>query len=130
MDGKRYIGVDLGGTNIKCGVVTRDGEILHQQSVPTKADRPQDEIIADIIGVIQSVIKDSGTSMDDVVSIGLGSPGAIDSEKGEVIFAGNLYWVHVNLKKELEAAFNKPAFIANDANVAALAEALFGAGKG
>lgn len=130
MDNKRYIGVDLGGTNIKCGVVTRDGEILYQSYVPTKADRPQDEIIADIIGVIRSVIKDSGTNMDDIVSIGLGSPGAIDSDKGEVIFAGNLYWKHVNLKDKLEAAFNKPAFIANDANVAALAEALFGAGKG
>lgn len=130
MDNKRYIGVDLGGTNIKCGVVTKEGVILHQQSVPTKADRPQDEIIADIIGVIRSVIKDSGTNMDDIVSIGLGSPGAIDSEKGVVIKAGNLSWYDVNLKEKLEDAFNKPAFIANDANVAALAEDLFGAGRG
>lgn len=130
MDNKRYIGVDLGGTNIKCGVVTKEGEILYQKSIPTKADRPADEVIADMVLVIRSVIKDSGTDMSDVVSIGVGSPGAIDSEKGEVIKAGNLSWKYVKLKKKLEDALEKPAYVANDANVAALAEALFGAGKG
>ena len=125
-----FIGIDLGGTNIKAGVVTREGRILGEAQAKTDAYRPQDEVIADIAAAAKAALKESGLDIGEVKSIGVGSPGAIDDENGVVIFAGNLNWVNVPLKAKLEDALGIPAFVSNDANVAAYAEYLFGAGKG
>ena len=127
---QKYIGVDLGGTNITAGIVTHCGEILHKLTISTKAYRKSDEIIADIIMLINKLLDKNGMDISDIKSIGADSPGAIDVNKGEVIFAGNLNWIHIPLKDELQKAFSISCFVGNDANVAALAEALFGAGKG
>lgn len=127
---KKCIGVDIGGTNIACGIVSESGEILIQLDTPTKPERPSEMVIDDIVILIQKVLDESGTDIKEITSIGLGSPGAVDDDAGEIIFAGNLYWLHVQLKEKIIDAFHKPCFIGNDANIAALAEALFGAGRG
>jgi glucokinase len=126
----KFIGVDLGGTNIKAGVVTRDGRILHQVSIKTNAHRPADEVIADIAGAARLVLREHGTDISEIESIGVGSPGAIDDKNGVVIFAGNLNWINVPLAQKLSDELGIPAYVSNDANVAAYAEYLFGAGKG
>lgn len=127
---EKFIGIDLGGTNITAGIVTKDGRILHQSAKKTLASRSSDEIIADIVDLARVVLNESGTDISEIKSIGIGSPGAIDDEKGVVIFAGNLNWVDIPLKAKIEKALGIPAFVSNDANVAAYAEYLFGAGKG
>jgi glucokinase len=126
----KFIGIDLGGTNITAGIVTKDGEILNQASTKTNAHRSADEVIADIVAVAKKALKENGTDISEIKSIGVGSPGAIDDESGEVIFAGNLNWTHIPLKEKLEESLKIPAYVSNDANVAAYAEYLFGAGKG
>ena len=126
----KFIGIDLGGTNIKAGVVARDGRILGEAQAKTNAARTPDEVIADIAATAKNALKASGVKIGEVESIGVGSPGAIDDKTGAVIFAGNLNWEKVPLKAKLEQALGIPAFVSNDANVAAYAEYLFGAGRG
>ena len=126
----KFIGIDLGGTNITAGIVTKDGKLLHQASAKTNAHRSADEVIADIFATAKKVLEEHGTDISEIKSIGVGSPGAIDDAKGVVIFAGNLNWTDIPLGAKLEKALGIPAFVSNDANVAAYAEYLFGAGKG
>ena len=123
-----YIGVDLGGTNIAAGVVNSNGEILRSGSVPTNVGRPYEEIIKDMADLVLGLIKDEGLTLDDIQSVGIGSPGAI--KNGYCIFANNLGWRNVPLCDELRKYVKVPVYADNDANVAALAEASFGAAKG
>jgi glucokinase len=127
---KKYIGVDLGGTNIKCGIVTDEGEILYKTSIPTRADETADLVIDDIITLINKVLDESNTTIDEITSIGIGTPGAVDEQKGSVIYTGNLPFLHTEITPKIAGTFKVPCYIGNDANVAALAEALFGAGRG
>lgn len=125
-----YIGVDLGGTNIKAAVISDSGKILAVDFVKTALPRSADAIIADIGGLITKVTNDAGLSADDIEAVGVGSPGIIESQKGLIIFGNNLDWNKVPLADELARYTHKPIYISNDANVAALGEAKFGAGDG
>ncbi|HHW71452.1 MAG TPA: ROK family protein [Clostridiales bacterium] len=127
---KLYIGVDLGGTNIGAGVVDEKGNIFIKDEVPTGATRPYKDIIADMAGLIESILKQGGYKISDVESIGIGSPGCIDKDQGKVVFANNLNWRHVPVREELQKHIDLPVYIENDANVAGLAEAISGACKG
>lgn len=123
---KKYIGVDLGGTNVRVAIVTELGEILEEIKRPSKAQEGPEAVLNNIIDIIKS--------FDDIASvegIGIGIPGPVDTEKGCVSLATNLkgfqgFPVVDYLKRE----FGLPVYIDNDANVAGLAEALVGAGKG
>lgn len=117
-----YLGVDLGGTNIAVGVVNDAGDIIHKDSVPTGADRDYTEIFKDVAQLCIKVVKDAGLSMDDIKSIGVGSPGTCDSENGVVVYANNLHFHNTPVRKEIQKYIDKPVYIENDANVAALAE--------
>jgi hypothetical protein len=93
-----YVGIDLGGTNIAVGIVTEGGEIVKKTSVPAGADRPFEEIFADMAGCIRKLLSETGIGEDQIASIGIGTPGCIDTEKGVLIFAGNFkYGKMVNL---------------------------------
>lgn len=127
---KLYIGVDLGGTNIGAGIVDEEGSILVKDEVPTGSSRPYDEIIKDMADLIGEILKQGGYELSDVESIGIGSPGCIDNEQGEVVFANNLNWKHVPVREELQRHIDLPIYLENDANVAGLAEAVTGACKG
>ncbi len=126
-----YVGIDLGGTNIAVGIVTPEGEIVKKTSVPARADRPFEEIFADMAACIHKLLDETGISVDELKSIGIGTPGCIDTEKGMLIFAGNFkYGKMVNYRDLMAKHFDIPVYIGNDANVAALAEVKAGAAKG
>lgn len=117
-----YIGIDLGGTNIAVGLVDDNGVIIHKDSVPTGAERPYEEIIKDMGMLANKVIKDGGATIDDIKSVGIGSPGTCDNENGVIVYANNLHFFNTPMREELKKYIDKPIYMENDANVAALAE--------
>jgi len=124
-----YIGIDLGGTNIAVGLVDEKGNIIHKDSVPTNASRHYTEIIKDMAMLSLKVIQDSGYTMKDVKSVGIGSPGTPDNERGVLVYANNLNFRNVPMRAEMQKYIDLPIHIENDANCAALAEAVAGAAK-
>ncbi|MBQ4072025.1 MAG: ROK family protein [Clostridia bacterium] len=127
---KNYcIGVDLGGTNIAVGIVDLNSrKIVRQMSVKTNAPRPCTEISKDITSVCQTLCKQERIKMSDIRWVGAVTPGIV--KDGVVKSAVNLGWRDVNFRKILASATRRPTFIANDANGAAYAEALWGSGEG
>ncbi len=124
------IGIDLGGTNIAVGVVNEAYEIVSHTSVPTLAHRSPEAVIADMGDAVQSALDQAGLSAAQCASIGVGSPGTCDSERGVVVRAYNLGWHEVPVCRMLTDRFGIPARLSNDANCAALAEYVAGAGVG
>ena len=120
-----YLGIDLGGTNIKGGVVNENGEILRQASRPTHVEQGPDAIADGIAAVIRDL--EQG---EHFAGVGLGCPGTVDDESGEVVCAFNLGMIHYDLRGAIEARTGYAIRLGNDANVAALAEAAVGAAKG
>jgi len=120
-----YLGIDLGGTNIKGGVVSDAGEILREASRPTQVENGP-EAIADGIAALIKDLEQGET----FAGIGLGCPGTVDDESGEVVCAFNLNLIHYDLRGAIKARTGYEIRLGNDANVAALAEAVVGAGKG
>lgn len=125
-----YIGVDIGGTNLKAGVVDEQGQIISDASVPTGADRPQDVVLSDILGAVMKSIAGAGISVKDVSAVGMGSPGMIDTENGVVIYNNNLGWKDFHIADKMSAVLGVPARLENDADAAALGEVIAGSAKG
>lgn len=124
------IGVDLGGTNIAVGVVTKDLKIIGRGKVKTKCPRPANEIFDDIALAVKLAVNDAGISLDEVDSIGVGTPGSVNKSNGYIEFANNLDFNQVPAKEMLEERLGKTVYLDNDANCAALGEAVAGCGKG
>lgn len=124
------IGVDLGGTNIAVGVVDESMKIIGRGKVKTRCPRPAAEIFDDIALAVDMAIKDAGISKDDVVSVGVGTPGSVNKSNGYIEFANNLDFNQVPAKEMLEERIGKPVYLDNDANCAALGEAVAGVGNG
>ena len=123
-----YIGIDLGGTNIKGALVSAEGEILKEHSVETRVDLGPEAVAARIGAVITSLCE--GEDISSVGGVGVGCPGTVDDASGIVRFAANLDFVNFDLRGALRAHTDLPIHLGNDANAAALGEALFGCGKG
>ena len=121
-----YIGVDLGGTGIKAGVVDEQGKILAKASCPTGVERGYGPVIADMAKLCLEALEKSGHSLDEVKAIGIGIPGIQDPATGLVPFCTNLGWHEVPLVEEMHKYIDKPVFVGNDATVAGLAEAVAG----
>ncbi|MBO5269780.1 MAG: ROK family protein [Clostridia bacterium] len=117
-----YIGIDLGGTNIAAGLVSKDGTILKKASVPTKKERPLPEIVRDMALLAEKVAKDGGVKLSDVKAVGIGCPGTIDSEHGVVVYSNNIVMDHFPLAEEFRRHLPLPVHIENDANAAAYGE--------
>ncbi len=125
------IGIDLGGTNIAAGIVNENFEIIAQDSTPTLPGRPGEAIVADIAGLCKKLCETAGLSVADIASVGIASPGIVDDETGEVIYANNLNFRHFPILPLLREQFAvKEMHIENDANAAAWGEAIAGAAKG
>ncbi|MDD6275270.1 MAG: ROK family protein [Clostridia bacterium] len=124
------IGVDLGGTNIAVGVVDKDYKIIGRGKVKTNLPRPAEEIFDDIAKAIRLAVDDAGLTMDDIESVGIGTPGSVNKSKGIIEFSNNLGFNNVPAKAMLEERIGKPCVFENDANAAALGEAYAGAGNG
>ena len=132
MSEKRYrIGVDLGGTTIKVGLLDENGQLLGKKSGETDPyNRTWQEVVGDMALLIRALLEEKGITEEDCVSIGVGSPGMIDHENGKVVFAGNFNWIDVPLLAELGKHFTLPMRLANDADCAVLGEVVAGAAKG
>lgn len=124
-------GVDLGGTKINSGLIDDEGNILYSVKIPTEGKMGPDHVISNIKKSICKVLNENGLRLDDILGIGIGSPGPLDSEGGIVECPPNLPgWIDIPLVHILSQEFDTNIKLNNDANVAALAEHLFGAGKG
>lgn len=125
------IGVDLGGTNIVSAVVDENNKIVARATEKTNAPRPAEEIFDDIAKTIRNAVANAGLKMDDIESIGVGTPGSVNKEKGLIEFANNLGFDNVPAYDLLSTRTGcSKVFFDNDANCAALGEAVAGAGKG
>lgn len=122
------IGIDIGGTSIKGGSVTTDGKVLKTFSMPVVKGENQNVTIDKLINVIRDFISENHYD-GQILGIGLGIPGMIDSPKGLVFASSNLKWENLPIVNKLENALHLPIKITNDANAAALGEATFGAGS-
>lgn len=124
------IGIDLGGTNIVAAVVDEKYNIIAKAKTPTAVPRSAELIFDDIAKVCKEAVEKAGLTMDDISSVGLGTPGTVNSD-GVIEFANNLNFDNVPAKDMIiERLGDKPVYVANDANCAALGEAYAGCGNG
>lgn len=125
------IGVDLGGTNIKIGLVSELGEIIYSNSIPTNADQGFEATYKNIIQVIRETLEASPVAKEKIEGIGFGCPGLIDSVNGIIRDLPNMPgWVNVHLAEMISKEFGLKTRIDNDVRSATLGEYKFGAGKG
>ena len=119
---RRYvIGADIGGTTVKLGVFTREGELLDKWEIPTNTDNQGSHILEDVAEACLAYMADHNLSKEDFDGIGVGIPGTVN-EDGSVNTCVNLGWGYRNVREEMEQALGLPAFTENDANAAALGE--------
>jgi glucokinase len=119
-----YIGVDIGGTSIVAARFS-ESEMFEKAEVSTGADRPAEDIMQSLFQAIRRVMS------EEVVGIGIGAPGFMDAETGEILLINNIPSFNgFSIKQAVEKEFKLPVFQSNDANCFALGEAWFGAGKG
>ena len=110
------MGVDVGGTKIYAGVFDSSLECLGTARVSTKAQRGPDAVIERIARCVMDAADECDLSLKQIKGIGIGAPGAVDPDSGKVIFAPNLDWKDVPLKKELEKQLDTSVFLENDCN--------------
>ncbi len=126
-----YVGIDLGGTNIKGGVVTEERQVLSRVSIPTKAWNGPDHVITLIAGLVERVITEARVQRSEIVGVGIGSPGSMSHTQGIIIRPPNLPgWVNVPLRDRVKELTGLPTTLENDANAAAWGEFWAGAGRG
>jgi glucokinase len=124
------IGIDLGGTKVRTGIVEEGGTILAQTTRSTEADKGFERICISIIESIDECLYLAGKTKSDIDKIGIGAAGQIDPVKGEIIFSPNLNWRNAPLAERIYQWSGSEVWVENDVRVAALAEMTFGAGRG
>jgi glucokinase len=128
---KYIIGIDVGGTSIKAGVVTMQGNIVGTLNVPTNSGKQAEIIVEETCSGLTTMLQKKKIIRNDVMGIGIGTPGALDLEKGIILKSPNLpSWDGFKIRDTFsEGMGGLPAALDNDANAAALGEFYFGAGK-
>lgn len=130
MSEKLLVGVDLGGTTIKFGLLNSSGDILYKWEIPTNISNNGSHIVPDIARSIEETLIEKRYNKKQVIGVGIGAPGSVNVETGVIYEAVNLGWKQFPLKEALEQQLEISTFIDNDANCAALGEMWMGAGKG
>ena len=126
-----YVGVDLGGTNLRCGLFDKQGALLLRSQCATRASEGPDAVIGRIVEGVDAVIAKAGVSRDQVLALGVGVPGPIIQTKGLVTSAPNMPgWNNVELGRILVERTGITSYIENDANCAGWGEYVAGAGQG
>ncbi|MBQ9769331.1 MAG: ROK family protein, partial [Clostridia bacterium] len=124
------LGIDLGGTNIAAAVVDENYKIVGRGKVKTDLPRPAEEICDAMAEAAKAAIADAGLKIEDIVAMGVGTPGAVDPSKGIVTFANNLGFMNTPICPMMKERLGVDFYLENDANAAAYGEFLAGAGKG
>ncbi len=124
----RNLGIDLGGINIAAAVVDEEGRILARSRVSTP--KGAEAVASAIAEAARQAAESAGLTLNEIDSIGVGSPGTIDPNSGVVVLWSNLDFHHVPLAGMLAERLGRPVLLENDANAAALGEYAAGAGKG
>ena len=125
-----FLGIDLGGTNIAAAVVDENYKIIGEAKVKTNCSRPAEQIADSMYEAGMLAIKNTGIELSDIVEVGVGTPGSVNSQAGVVYFSNNLGFANTPLSDMLEERFGRKVFLENDANAAAYGELIAGAGKG
>jgi len=125
-----YAAVDVGGMSIKCALATEDGKILVKDSFVTKQGLTCAEMAESTSAFIKGLAAKAGIAESDILSLGMGIPGTVDGKKGVIVYSNNIKLEHAPIVKEMKKYLSCPIFVDNDANAAALGEAVFGAAKG
>lgn len=124
------VGVDIGGTDTKIGLVNTAQQLVAFSSAPTYAERPAAEVLADIGQRVQNLLSEQNIGWSQCLGVGFGIPGTVNPKLGFVPYSNNLGWADVPLIEMLKPYLPVPIRIANDADCAALGEMAAGAGKG
>ena len=125
-----YLGIDLGGTNIKAGVVDDDGRPASKVSLPTDAEKGPEAGIDSLVEAGKRAVETSGLDWDRIAAVGLGSPGTMDIHAGTLLDPPNLPgWTNLPIRDRLGDQLKKPTVLQNDANAAAYGEYWTGAGR-
>lgn len=124
------IGIDLGGTNIAAGVVDDEYRILGTANYKTCLPRSAEEIVADMANAAKDAVESAGLTLEQISVVGVGAPGTCNADTGVVEYANNLGFENVPVRDMLCRLLDKKVILENDANAAALGEALAGSGKG
>lgn len=130
-----YIGVDVGGTNIACGITDDDCNIIARSKVKTNGSgkenpAPYAEVLTEIKTAVRIACGEADIAPSAAHSIGIGCPGTCNNSSGVVEYSNNLGFLNVPLKKDVEEEFGIPVYLENDANAAAFGEFVAGAAKG
>lgn len=129
---EKYIGCDLGGTNLRAAIVdVKTGQVLRQKSIPTLARKGHEAVMKRMADLFLELIQSAGMQKDEIGGIGIGVPGVLDLEKGEVLFLPNLAgtWPNVPLRDTITRLTGLPTALLNDVRAITNGEWLFGAGR-
>jgi len=127
------LGIDIGGTNLVVGSVAEDGSALHAlDSEPTHAEAGQTDVLDRLITLAQRTIERTRQEVSgaDIIGVGVGAPGPLDTKQGIVLLTPNLGWVNLPLRQIIHERLGLPAALDNDANCAVLGEWWMGAARG
>lgn len=116
------IGIDIGGTFVKLGIVDESGNIIKNKKYPTQANQDNEYIISKMISEIENLILDSGLNKKQILGIGIACAGLIDSKAGVILYSNNFKWENFPIKDILNERLRLPVRIANDAQCAVLGE--------
>lgn len=131
MAGRYFIGIDLGGTNLKAALIDRKYRILDKRVLSTRGFCGRDALISGIAAAVNGMILDRRLNPKEIIGLGIGLPGPVNSEQGLVHFLPNIPgWKEVPLRAILSRKLKLPVFLDNDANLMALAEHKLGAARG
>src|SRR5687767_3946302 len=131
---KKYIGCDLGGTNLRAAIVdvNNDSVVMHQMKIPTLAREGHDAVMQRMADLVLETIRSANLTREEIGGIGIGVPGVLDLEKGETLFLPNLpgTWPHVPLQATITKLTGLPVVLLNDVRSITHGEWRFGAGRG
>jgi glucokinase len=128
---KYCLAIDLGGTKITAAVAEETGKIIFRKTIATEAHKGKKHVLEILLKLGHDTIKESKIKLSQITKIGIGAPGPVIPAEGAVIEPPNLPgWDKVPLRDIFQDEFGKPVIVENDANAAAIAENLMGAGKG
>ena len=125
-----YLGIDVGGTDVKIGLLNENAKILALGKTPTGVGNPYQDIIRNIAEYSKTLLTQAGYTLDDLTAVGVGVPGVADNDSGVVVRCVNMEWWNIPLREELQKHIPRPVTIDNDANLAGLAESICGVSMG